>query len=77
MKIEYRPSEVKSYTTVEDFRVTCMDSNIAMWARGESVRFLGYNGATAQWDEYGFSRDKLTIGLLQKFMDAYNNRGKS
>lgn len=77
MRIEYRPPEVKSYTTVEDFRITCEESNAAMWVLGDSVRFLGYNGATAQWDEHGFRRDKLTIELLQKFMVAYNNRGKS
>lgn len=76
MKIEYQPSETKTYITTESFKVYCNKSNVGMWVLGDAVRFLGYNGATAQWDEQGFWQEKLTTELLLKFVDAYNKRNE-
>lgn len=74
MKIDYQPSETKTYVTTESFKITCEKSNVAMWVLGNAVRFLGYNSATVQWDEYGFQQKNLTAELLVKFVDAYNRR---
>lgn len=77
MKIEYLPSQTRTYTTSEVFKATAEKEGVGMLVIGDSVRFLGPNIATDQWDERGFRQEKLTTELLLKFVEAYNNRGKS
>lgn len=76
MKIEYQPGETKTYQTTESFKVSCERSNVAMWVLGDAVRFLGYNGVTDRWDEWGFRQENLTTELLLKFVEAYNKRNE-
>lgn len=77
MKIEYTPSRVETYTTPDRFQVVCEDSLIGMRVYGDTVLFLGWDRSGAQWSAYHFDSTRMPVTLLQDFMTAYNNRGKS
>lgn len=78
LKIEYKPSEEKTYITEEIFFVTDTKSKIGLRVVGDRAEFVAYNPSEEQYTakEYYFlsSSGQVKINTLIDFIDAYTNR---